>query len=107
MSHIGNTIKYLRTQYKISQTELGKKIGVGKTTISNWETGYSSPDTDSFIKLSNIFNCSIDYILGRTNDKLETIKKPDDYSIVIVKAKNANIPAKVLDDYIEFLKSRV
>jgi len=65
MSIIGSMVKSLRTQQKISQTELGKKIGVGKTTISNWETGYSSPDPDSLIKLSNIFNCSVDYLMGR------------------------------------------
>lgn len=69
MNNTNKIIKDLRRSFDMSQTELGRKVGVGKTTISNWETGYSSPDPDSLIKLSNIFNCSVDYLLGQADDK--------------------------------------
>lgn len=69
MNRTNKIIKDLRRSLDMSQSELGIKIGVGKTTVSNWETGYSSPDPDSLVKLSNIFNCTTDYLLGRTDDK--------------------------------------
>ena len=72
MNNTNKIIKDLRKSFDMSQAELGRKVGVGKTTISNWETGYSSPDPDSLVKLSNIFNCSVDYLLCRTDDKKNT-----------------------------------
>lgn len=69
MNNTNKIIKDLRRSFDMSQTELGRRVGVGKTTISNWETGYSSPDPDSLVKLSNIFNCTVDYLLGRTDSK--------------------------------------
>jgi transcriptional regulator with XRE-family HTH domain len=67
MNNLGDRIKELRTEKKVSQTVLGKHIGVGKTTISNYETGYSMPDNETLTKIANFFNVSTDYLLGRTD----------------------------------------
>lgn len=65
---IGSIIKELRVEKNINQSELGKLIGVGKTTISNYETGYSSPDQETLIKIADFFNVSVDYLLNRSDD---------------------------------------
>ena len=67
MSTLGKRIREQRALKEISQSELGKVIGVGKTTISNYETGYSSPDPESLTKISEILNVSTDYLLGITD----------------------------------------
>lgn len=46
-----------------SQEELANKIGVSRQTISNWELGDTSPDTNKLIQLSEVFGKSIDEIL--------------------------------------------
>lgn len=63
---MGLKIKMLRQQKNINQAELGKIVGVGKTTISNYETGYSVPDLETLIKLADYFGVTTDYLLDRT-----------------------------------------
>lgn len=48
---------------------LAEKLGVGKTTISMWETGERKPDIITLKKLSEIFDCTTDALLEtiRTN----------------------------------------
>lgn len=100
-------LKELRLENKLTQTELSEKLNVPMTTYANWEQGTRNPDYEILIRLADIYGCSVDYILGRTNDRSETIKKADEYSAVVVTAKNANIPAKALHEYVEFLKSQI
>ncbi len=62
--NIGKTIKELRREKKMSQTELAKLLYTSQDTISLWECGKSLPDVQSIIKMTKIFNVSSDYILG-------------------------------------------
>ena len=48
----------------MAQQELADKLKIGKTTVSNYETGYSKPDTDTLIQMSKIFNVSLNYLTG-------------------------------------------
>lgn len=63
----GIRIKALREQNKISQTDLANKIGVSPSSVSMWETNRREICQNELIKLSNLFNVSIDYILGTDN----------------------------------------
>lgn len=59
-----NRIKLLREEFKISQEELAEKLELSKGIISLYETESRKPSYEVLIKLSKIFNCSIDYIMG-------------------------------------------
>lgn len=63
-----NRIKEIRKANKINQTEFAKKFNISQQTISNWENGITDIDTESLIAISNTYNLSIDYILGKTED---------------------------------------
>ncbi|MEH7271111.1 helix-turn-helix transcriptional regulator, partial [Bacillus toyonensis] len=41
---------------------------VTKTTISNYETGYSSPSNEMLVVISDALKVSVDYLLGRSDD---------------------------------------
>ena len=71
---IKNLVK-LRKEAGMSQFELAEKLGVSQQTVSKYEKGTREPDNATLVKLSEIFNCSIDYLLGRTDIKepIETI----------------------------------
>ncbi len=58
--YVGSKIKEHRKQLGLSQEELAKKIGVGKTTISNYEVGLRSPKKPQIIRLSEVFGITID-----------------------------------------------
>jgi len=53
----------------MSQLELAEKLGVSQQTVSKYEKGTREPDNATLVRLSEIFNCSIDYLLGRTDIK--------------------------------------
>lgn len=64
-----NNIAMLRKEHKLNQKELGVIIGVAQNTICNWENGKREPDFLSLEKMASYFHCSVDYLLGRTEQK--------------------------------------
>lgn len=62
-------LQELRDKASISQMTLSKVIGVARSTIAMWESGKSEPDNKSLVAISDFFNVSIDYLLGRSDIK--------------------------------------
>ncbi len=62
-------LKMLRTKYGYSQKQVADKVGVSPSIISGYETGERTPSTDILLSLSNIYNCSVDYLLGKQSMK--------------------------------------
>ena len=61
-----NRIKELRELKNIKQSDFARELNVSQGTLSNWERGVHDPDTDSLLKISEFFNISVDYILGKS-----------------------------------------
>ena len=55
----GTTIKQLREKQKLTQAELGEKIGVSSKTISKWETARGLPDTGLLQPLAEVLGISV------------------------------------------------
>lgn len=51
---------YLRKNKNLSQKDLGKVLGVARQTISKWELGETTPEMDKLIKMSELFDISLD-----------------------------------------------
>ena len=60
---IGSKIKQARMEAKFTQEQIAEKLGVSRQTISNWENEKSYPDIASVLKLSDLYNVSLDYLL--------------------------------------------
>lgn len=60
---MGEKIKFLRKENKLSQEKLAELVGVSRQAISKWETGFSNPDTKNLICLSEVFNVSLDELI--------------------------------------------
>lgn len=58
-----------RKKNKLKTEDLGKIIGVSKSTIGHWETGYYIPTAEKLFDLAEYFDVSVDYLLGRTDIK--------------------------------------
>lgn len=72
---IGERLKELRKERKLTQTELGNKINVTKVSISGYENGNRSPDTDTLQRLADYFDVTTDYLLGRSNVRSYTTQR--------------------------------
>lgn len=57
-------LKKLREQERLSQESLALKLNVSQSTISAYETGERTPDLETFIKIADLFNVSLDYLCG-------------------------------------------
>lgn len=66
---LGKNIKKFRLLKGWSQQQLGEKMGVSRQTITNWETDYRDPDLEKAFKLAEIFDISLEELLGQDNTK--------------------------------------
>ena len=64
-----NRIKNLREDTDLNQTQFAKMLGMSQTGYSKYETGENDIPTTILIKLADYYHTSVDYILGRTDEK--------------------------------------
>ena len=70
---IGQFIKKIRQDNKLTQKELADKLGVTYQAVSKWENGKNVPDISIIKEMSKMFNVDIDEILdGEKKDKKKT-----------------------------------
>lgn len=66
MEIFATRLKELRNERKISQAKLAKMLHSSESIICYWETNRSEPTAPYLIKLADIFDVTVDYLLGRT-----------------------------------------
>lgn len=83
---INEKIKELMIENDLTVKDVCDALGRELVTVYDWLSGKHTPRADDMFKLSNLFNCSIDYLLGRT-ENYEEIKQKDmpDFSAQIDK----------------------
>lgn len=91
---ISKKIRQLRSEQGWTQKQLSEKLHVGKTTVSNYETGYSEPDLEMLNKLSKLFDVSVDCLLGNNRP----IEGQDYITINVYGSIPAGIPIEAIED---------
>ena len=76
---VGQLIKKLRQDNKLTQAELAEKLGVTYQAVSKWENGKNVPDIATLKEISKLFNIDIDDIIN--GEKKEKIKNNNKYLI--------------------------
>lgn len=71
--YIGSKIKHYRTLKKMTQDQLAKKLGLGKGTISNYESGYRTPQQNRLFELAEALDISINDLFPPTEEKANDI----------------------------------
>lgn len=61
---IGERLKEARVAKKISQESLGNMLGVSKVSICGYETGTRTPNMKNFLKLIELLDLDVKYVLG-------------------------------------------
>lgn len=67
-SLIGKRIKELRLSFNLTREELGQQLGVTYSAIAMYEQGNREPNIELIVKIAQIFNISIDYLLKANFD---------------------------------------
>ena len=63
---LANNIRFYRKSLNLTQQQLAKMLNGQKSLISNYENGYSTPDIFMLIKLADIFDVTLDELVGRS-----------------------------------------
>ena len=71
-------ITMLRKELKLTQAQLAQKLGVGRTTVNGYEQGIIAPPPDKIKMMSEIFDVTTDYIIGKSDDRLLTVRDNND-----------------------------
>jgi transcriptional regulator with XRE-family HTH domain len=58
-------LKNFRLEKKISQKKLAELLAVSQQCVSEWENGHNQPTLTSLLRLSEIFEISIDELVGK------------------------------------------
>ena len=65
MKIFGKRLREVRKSKKITQQELADRLGIKRNTYSDWENGKTEPSFENLIKLADLFEVSLDCLLGR------------------------------------------
>jgi transcriptional regulator with XRE-family HTH domain len=68
-------LKELRIKNNLTQKKLAKELNMQNTAISKYELGERKPDYEILEQIGDFFDVSIDYLLGRTDYKINDINE--------------------------------
>jgi methanogenic corrinoid protein MtbC1 len=92
---LSSRINQLRKSKKYTQKELASLLGVAQTTIANYEQGIRIPDSEKIRRLADIFEVSIDYLMGRDIPKTDMVRNMK--SVFLLKENIEDIYAKYIN----------
>ena len=64
-------LKELREETPLNMRQTAAKLNIPYTTYVSYEKGEREPNSEMLIVLANYFNCSIDYLVGRSNERVD------------------------------------
>lgn len=64
---LGQRIKETRKLAKLTQEQFGKKLNVGKSAVSQWESGTNEPSAETLNSICTQFHVTLDYLYGKSS----------------------------------------
>lgn len=68
MYSLGSRLKEAREKLGLRQNYTAKKLGISASTLSGYENDYREPDAEILNKMADLYDCTIDYLMGRTDN---------------------------------------
>ena len=100
---IGDRLADLRKDAGLDQVELAEKLGLTYHTISSYEREKSTPDDDMKVKIAELFNVSLDFLLGLIDSPLSYER---DVNCIYLPDNMPEEGRKEIADYIELIKMK-
>lgn len=66
--NVGKNLKQLRKENNLTQEELAERLKIGQATIACYENGQREPALSSLVAYADFFECTLDFLAGRTDD---------------------------------------
>lgn len=66
-------LKKLRKQAQLTQVDVAEKLGISQPAYASWERGVKKPTQENLVKIAQILNVSVDYLVGNSEEKSDEI----------------------------------
>ena len=100
-------LRDLRRESGLTAEQLGTLVGVSRFSISHFESGRNEPSLDVCHKFCEVFKCSMDYLLGFTDQRFSADRLTDEEVAMIYRFRNLSDEDKrMIAKLIEFLESK-
>lgn len=66
-------LKKLRKQAGFTQVDVASKLGISQQAYASWERGAKKPTQDNLVKIAQILNVSVDYLVGNSEEKSDDL----------------------------------
>ena len=66
-------LKKLRKQVQLTQVEVAEKLGISQPAYASWERGVKKPTQENLVKIAQILNVSVDYLVGNSGEKSDEL----------------------------------
>lgn len=106
-NNFANNLRHLRLQSGMTQEELAKKLDKDYSTIGKWELGQRSPIMTDVIRISELFNISLERLIGSSviYDNAENISMETSIvKIPVYGTIKAGIPIESQSDIIDYVE---
>ena len=100
---IGERLQELRKDAGLSQKDLAEKLCLSHHTISYYERDKSAPTDETKIKIAQLFNVSLDYLLGLIREPFPFIR---DENIIVLPSNFSKEAKNDVIKYVEYVKSK-
>lgn len=99
-------LKDLRRQAGLTQVEVAEKLGISQPAYASWERGVKKPTQENLVKIAQILNVSVDYLIGNSEEKSDEL---DNIELLFrMNSKGLTDEEKVIfkKELIEFMEER-
>ena len=66
-------LKTLRKQVKLTQAQIAEKLNISQQAYASWERGVKKPTQENLVKIAQVLNVSIDYLVGNSEEKSDEL----------------------------------
>lgn len=81
---VSERLKSERNRLGLTQEQLANRLGTSRSNVANWESGQNRPGIEMFIKCSDLFGCTVEYLTGYSDNRnvgVPVNEQFDDYDI--------------------------
>lgn len=93
---LGEKIAQLRKDKNMTQSELAEKMCITDKAVSKWERSLSSPDIRTIKKLAEVFDVSIEELMGEVAETAENENKTKNLIMLVLRCVAFALPVAVL-----------
>ncbi|MEH7115993.1 helix-turn-helix transcriptional regulator [Neobacillus vireti] len=97
-------LSVLRKERKWSLQETADKLGIAKSTYAGYESGYREPSLHSLLQIANLFDTTVDYLLGAETDdfiEITNLTASPSHKLTI---DGEHLSADELIDFVSFVR---